>query len=527
MKTTSRMSPVRILVLAVSAAVLLFASAESRAQAPSRLTPERSKALFQRATAELDTGGDFFLYVEMENALANLVGKTGEILRLLAEEDDDFEDAPAILGRVDQFLRAEGLHALLGFGMSSVPRGDGTYLIKQFVFRQPSAEPPGFWRMMGGTPRELGILSAIPGDAEMAMAMDFRPDDFWGFIQRAVQAIGGNKARQDLQKALAEMKSGPGADVEAMIASLAGEWAFAVLMSPDQTVRLPLGEEGLEIPRPSLLVVVGVKDSTLIDWLARMTDEQPQTRKETIEGCLVRIGPGPGADAPIPFEPAFGQADGLFFFATHPDAIRSALNALRGGACLKAKPEFQRMFSALPERNNGLVYAGTRFSETLRRLQKAQFEQMRAANGEMLAALMERIWEWIPQGASASVRVIKPDGILWQSVSPMGGKEAALSAAAMPLGMIAGISIPAFVSARNRAQQASMINMLRMVDSAKEQWALENNKDDGAEVTLADIEGYLRPGSLKLPPGHELKINPIGESPEIVKPDGETVTLDQ
>lgn len=490
------------------------------------VSPERSKQLFQMAAAELDAGGDFFLYVELESAMANLVGKADEMLRTLAEEDDDFEAAPAILQRVDQFLRAEGLHDLLGFGMSSVPRGDGSYLVKQFAVRRPAAEAPRFWRMMGGTPRSLGILNAIPSDAEMAMVMDFRPDDFWAFVQRAVQAIGGDEAHKNMRNALAEMKSGPGADVDAMFASLSGELALAVTLSPQQTTRLPMGEEGLEIPSPALLIAVRVKDTTILDWLARMADESPQTRKETIEGCLVRVGSGAGPDAPIPFQPAFGQADGVFFFASHPDAIRSALTALRGGAGLKTKPEFQRLFSPLPEQNNGIVFAGTRFAETLRRLQKAQFDQMREANGGMPAALLERIWEWIPQGASASVRVMKPNGILWQSVGPMGGKEAALSAMAMPLAMIAGISIPSFVSARGHAQEAALINALRIVDSAKEQWAMENNKDEGAEVTEADIAPYLKPGSIRLPPGHELKINPIGASPEIVKPDGETITLD-
>ena len=63
------------------------------------------------------------------------------------------------------------------------------------------------------------------------------------------------------------------------------------------------------------------------------------------------------------------------------------------------------------------------------------------------------------------------------------------------------------------------------MDSAKEQWAMEHNKAEGAAVTEADLAAYVRIGQLGLPPGHTLRINPLGAAPVIVKPDGTELSL--
>jgi len=44
------------------------------------------------------------------------------------------------------------------------------------------------------------------------------------------------------------------------------------------------------------------------------------------------------------------------------------------------------------------------------------------------------------------------------------------------IGMLAAIAIPNFVKARNTAQMNACINNLRMIDGAKQQWALTNAK---------------------------------------------------
>ena len=53
--------------------------------------------------------------------------------------------------------------------------------------------------------------------------------------------------------------------------------------------------------------------------------------------------------------------------------------------------------------------------------------------------------------------------------------------------MMLAIAIPNFVKARETAQTNACINNLRQIDAAKQEWALENNKQSTDTPTQADL----------------------------------------
>src|SRR5438445_341288 len=59
------------------------------------------------------------------------------------------------------------------------------------------------------------------------------------------------------------------------------------------------------------------------------------------------------------------------------------------------------------------------------------------------------------------------------------------------IGLLAAIAIPNFVKARNTSQTNACINNLRQIDSAIQQWALENGAANGGAVTEANVSPYL------------------------------------
>lgn len=65
------------------------------------------------------------------------------------------------------------------------------------------------------------------------------------------------------------------------------------------------------------------------------------------------------------------------------------------------------------------------------------------------------------------------------------------------IGLLAAIAIPNFVKARETAQLNSIYNNLRILEGAKDQWALEQKKGTGQAVTLADLVEYLKGGVVK------------------------------
>jgi prepilin-type N-terminal cleavage/methylation domain-containing protein len=68
------------------------------------------------------------------------------------------------------------------------------------------------------------------------------------------------------------------------------------------------------------------------------------------------------------------------------------------------------------------------------------------------------------------------------------------------IGLLAAIAIPNFIKARETARKNTCINNLRLIDAAKQQWALEQSKSANATPGSASLVSYIgRPGTTALP----------------------------
>jgi prepilin-type N-terminal cleavage/methylation domain-containing protein len=74
------------------------------------------------------------------------------------------------------------------------------------------------------------------------------------------------------------------------------------------------------------------------------------------------------------------------------------------------------------------------------------------------------------------------------------------------IGLLAAIAIPNFVRARQTAQQNACLNNLRIIDAAKQQWALEQGQQGSASPTSPNIVPYLGRA------GNTMPTCPIGSS---------------
>jgi hypothetical protein len=83
------------------------------------------------------------------------------------------------------------------------------------------------------------------------------------------------------------------------------------------------------------------------------------------------------------------------------------------------------------------------------------------------------------------------------------------------VGYILVIVIPNFVRMRYESSANACINNLRQIQSAKEQWKLENNNKDGDVVTETDLKLYFVNGNFpKCPAGGTYIIGRVGEDPK-------------
>jgi prepilin-type N-terminal cleavage/methylation domain-containing protein len=65
------------------------------------------------------------------------------------------------------------------------------------------------------------------------------------------------------------------------------------------------------------------------------------------------------------------------------------------------------------------------------------------------------------------------------------------------IGLLAAIAIPNFIRARESAQLNSIANNLRILEGAKEQWALENKKATTDSVSFALLTDYLKNNTIQ------------------------------
>ena len=64
------------------------------------------------------------------------------------------------------------------------------------------------------------------------------------------------------------------------------------------------------------------------------------------------------------------------------------------------------------------------------------------------------------------------------------------------IALLAAIAVPNFLRARKRSQATRCLEDLRILDSADDQYAIENNKSTGDTIAWADIQNYLKTGSV-------------------------------
>jgi prepilin-type N-terminal cleavage/methylation domain-containing protein len=72
------------------------------------------------------------------------------------------------------------------------------------------------------------------------------------------------------------------------------------------------------------------------------------------------------------------------------------------------------------------------------------------------------------------------------------------------IALLAAIAVPGFLRARKRSQAAKIINDLRMIDSAMDQYAIETTKKSGDGIDVSDWTNYLKKDTVLYATGQDL-----------------------
>jgi prepilin-type N-terminal cleavage/methylation domain-containing protein len=78
------------------------------------------------------------------------------------------------------------------------------------------------------------------------------------------------------------------------------------------------------------------------------------------------------------------------------------------------------------------------------------------------------------------------------------------------IALLAAIAVPGFLRARKRAQASKILNDLRLIDSAVDQYAIETSRSTGSAVAVTDWTNYLKKDTTLYATGTDLFGNAYG-----------------
>ena len=72
------------------------------------------------------------------------------------------------------------------------------------------------------------------------------------------------------------------------------------------------------------------------------------------------------------------------------------------------------------------------------------------------------------------------------------------------IALLAAIAVPGFLRARKRSQASKILNDLRLIDAAVDQYAIETTKKSGDPVDVTDWTNYLKKDTVLYATGQDL-----------------------
>jgi prepilin-type N-terminal cleavage/methylation domain-containing protein len=78
------------------------------------------------------------------------------------------------------------------------------------------------------------------------------------------------------------------------------------------------------------------------------------------------------------------------------------------------------------------------------------------------------------------------------------------------IALLAAIAVPGFLRARKRSQASKILNDLRLIDAAVDQYSIETSRSTGSTVNVTDWTNYLKKDTTLYATGQDLFGNDYG-----------------
>jgi hypothetical protein len=465
------------------------------------------KNSFDEVTAKLDKGGNFYLYLSTEQTLSGLSNHLAAISNVVSALPNIPGTGRQTLDKVFAVLavviQQSGISEISGLGMSSIAREPALFYNKAVIHHYPGQNAGLIWSLFGRSAHPLKVLDLLPENTALATASDFDLPLAWTNILQAVQTLDVAEASSALDQAPAKFKAVTGLNLDAVMHSLSGEYGAILTLDLHKTITLPLGAKPLDIPSPGLCLILKVNSNLIFDRVDQILQGNPLVTKVEEPDLKMRTMTIP-LPIPVDLRPSLARVGDYLLLASSDNLVREIV-AVKSGQKkgFKTTDDFKRLSQGVPDQGNSFSLLTGAFGSTIAQIQEKSMASQNM-DPEALKTLQELLQKSTNAGAY-SVGANGPDGWVATGNGASQGAAAMIVPAAAVVGVLAAIAIPNFVKARTTAQQNACINNLRLIHSAKQQWALDEKKQSTDTPTLEDLRKYLGRG-----PNGELPVCPDG-----------------
>jgi hypothetical protein len=473
------------------------------------------KTSFDQVTAKLNKGGNFYLYLSTEQALSGLAEKIAGFSNVLGNLPAVPSAQSQMIDKAIQFadlcIKDSGIQQISGVGMSSIAREPGFYFGKVVVYHYPGQDAGAIWSAFGKTPHPLHELELLPENTVFAMFSDLDVPLVWTNVQQHLEQLDIQPANHGLQQWPAQFQKMTGLDFDQVLASLGGNYGIIFTLDDQKKISLPTGGGNtMEFSSPGLAIIAKVNSDVIFDRIDEIAKGNPLVVRVDQPDLKMRTMTIP-LPLPVELRPSIARSGDYLLLASSDTLIQDILAVKAGKAKgFKSTAEFARLSQGIPEEGNNFSLVADRFVRSMMQLQ----QQTLTNKGTMTAAQVDALQHAFNSATNYgnySVGVNGPEG--WEGFA--NGSQS-MQTAILPViagvGVAAAIAIPNFIRARTTSQQNACINNLRLLDSAKQQWALENHKSSSDTPTMEDLKPYL--GSLpSCPDGGTYTLGSVAEKP--------------
>jgi len=482
--------PRKYAVIALALAGLLAlggcGKVENALQAPAAPSPAASPAeksatpnSFDDVTAQLDPGGDFYLYLNTAQWLGRLSHGIDTIHDLVlsgtgSQSVPNPVQAEKAFFLIKDIAEKSGLEEITGIGASSFAIAPGLYRNKVFVHHDADKASGILWSLYGKAPHPLAGLDLLPADTALASYGDFDLAQLINFLRQEANQPRFPVAQLAVARWQTQFAGITGLQLDDVLGSLNGAMGMVLTLDATSTITVPIAGQPQTIPTPRLAILLAVKSDLIFKQVDKMLSILPGLIKVDEPDLRMRTMPLPKFPALKP-RLTVAQWNGFLVIASDDKLIRDMIAVQKGAPGYTSTPEYATLSAGLPQQGNRFGLVTQRFADTYGTLRSQMFANQPAFAPAQAVLLRRLLSRYQHTYQTFGVGVCLPNGQLAVSQGPGGSSQLLAPLVIAPAAIAA--AIPAFNGGSEKALETKSLSNAKQICLACKQYAIDHAGD--------------------------------------------------